>query len=547
MNLRFYWRTSLPFRTTMIAVGLTIVTVIAVALVMSNSIARDLFSSRSQDIQLEARRASTAAQATFESGGETDKLALSTLRQDAISAATAQAPTAIGWAFYRMPGQTGANALQDIAAEGIEPTLTSPELRAAVRAEPDAMHFQSVTIRETAGTNEPGIVIGTQVQVPSAGNYEFYLVYSLRTSQDTLDFVQRTLAISMAILVVLVGLIIGSVMRAVMQPVRLAARTSRQLAAGRLEQRIPERSDDDVGTLARSFNHMADTLQQHIEQLENLSKVQQRFVSDVSHELRTPLTTIRLAGGLVYSRKDEFDPTLRRAAELLHDQVERFELLLADLLEISRYDAGAVQLLLEEHDLRDVAEDVLTEMTPVALQHGERLLLRAPQRPAIAHFDRRRITRIVRNLVANAIEHGEGKPIVVAVDINATAVALTVRDYGIGMTEQQQSNVFDRFWRADPARKRTMGGSGLGMAIARDDATLHHGLLEVWSSPQLGSNFRLTLPVLQDEGVVSSPLPLLPDDAGAATLAAEQDAVLRDLTDVSTQPITLPGGAEEDE
>lgn len=542
-NLRFLWRTSLPFRTTVIAVTLTSITVIAVALVMSNTIARDLFTSRSQDVQLEAQRAASVAQATLESGGESDELAISTLRQDAIDAAMAQAPNALGWAFYRVPDQSTTSVIQDIASEGVERNLTSDELRAAVRAEPDSLHYQSVELQDANGQIQPGIVIGRVVTVPSAGNYEFYLVYSLQSSQDTLDFVQRTLAISMAILVLLVGLIIGSIMRAVMQPVRLAAQTSRLLAAGQLEERIPEKGEDDIGTLARSFNHMADNLQHQIEQLENLSKVQQRFVSDVSHELRTPLTTIRLASGLVYSRKDEFDPTFSRAAELLHDQVERFELLLADLLEISRYDAGAVELMRKEHDLKALAEDVIAAMLPVAIEHGEALVLRAPERPVLAHFDDRRINRIVRNLIANAIEHGEGRPIVVTVDSNATAVALTVRDYGVGMTEEQQSNVFERFWRADPSRKRTMGGSGLGMAIAKDDAHLHHGLLEVWSAPKLGTNFRLTLPVDADEPIVSSPLPLLPEDAGAETYTREHRGEKVEgfsNEDVTTQPITMP-------
>lgn len=542
-NIRFLWRTSLPFRTTVVAVTLTSITVIAVALVMSNSIARDLFTSRTQDVQLEAQRAASVAQATLESGSETDELAISELRQDAIDAATAQAPNAIGWAFYRVPDQSTTSVIQDIASEGVDRNLTSDELRSAVRAEPDTVHYQSVALEGTDGQAEPGIVIGRVVTVPSAGNYEFYLVYSLQSSQDTLDFVQRTLAISMAILVLLVGLIIGSIMRAVMQPVRLAAQTSRLLAAGQLEERIPEKGEDDIGTLARSFNHMADNLQHQIEQLENLSKVQQRFVSDVSHELRTPLTTIRLAGGLVYSRKDEFDPTLSRAAELLHDQVERFELLLADLLEISRYDAGAVELMRKEHDLKAVAEDVIAAMLPVAIEHGESLVLRAPDRPVMAQFDDRRINRIARNLIANAIEHGEGRPIVVTVDSNATAVALSVRDYGIGMSDDQQANVFERFWRADPSRKRTMGGSGLGMAIAKDDAHLHHGLLEVWSVPKLGTNFRLTLPIAADEPIVSSPLPLLPEDAGAETYTREhQGEKVEGFSneDVTTQPITMP-------
>lgn len=193
----------------------------------------------------------------------------------------------------------------------------------------------------------PGIVIGSTVTVQSLGQYEMYFVYSMEETQQTLDFVQRTLVVAMFVLVLLVAVITGFVMRAVIQPIREAAKTSRRLAAGHLEQRVPESGEDDIATLARSFNEMADSLQDQIERLANLSQVQQRFVSDVSHELRTPLTTIRLAGGMLFDRRDDFDTVTARSVELLHDQIERFEILLADLLEISRYDAGAVEILRE--------------------------------------------------------------------------------------------------------------------------------------------------------------------------------------------------------
>lgn len=538
-NVRFLWRTSLPFRTMLIAVLLTSATVIAVALVMGNTIARDLYSSRIDDLQIEAERAVAAAQSKLDSGGDSGDEGLSSLRQEAIDAAQAQTPNSIGFAFYSAPSQTASTGLQDIASDNVSAGLVSDELRATVRSQSGPIHYQSVAL-EAGGSSDPGVVLGSTVSMPGAGYYEFYLLYSLEESQDTLDFVQRTLAISMTILVLLVALITGAIMRAVIQPIRLAAQTSRKLAAGHLEERIPERGEDDIGTLSRSFNHMADNLQQQIEQLEHLSKVQQRFVSDVSHELRTPLTTIRLAGGIVYARKDEFDATLARSAELLHDQIERFELLLNDLLEISRYDAGAVEVMRRPNDLAAIAEDVVGAMLPVAMDHSEALLMRSPGGEVNAEFDDRRIRRIVRNLIANAIEHGEGQPIVVSVDANATAVALTVRDYGIGMNEEHQKLVFERFWRADPSRKRTMGGSGLGLAISHEDAQLHEGKLEVWSALGLGTNFRLTLPRRVGEPIVSSPLPLLPDDAGASTFNGGLDGDHLHGVSLDTEPIRIP-------
>jgi two-component system sensor histidine kinase MtrB len=258
---------------------------------------------------------------------------------------------------------------------------------------------------------------------------------------------------------------------------------------------------------------MADSLQQKITRLAELSRVQQRFVSDVSHELRTPLTTIRLAGDVLYDQRDSFSPTTARTAELLHTQVQRFEVLLADLLEISRYDAGAVELELEPTSIVGLIEDAVEGMRPLAEERGSDLRLVATGGYFEAEVDPRRIRRILRNLLGNSVEHGEGKPIVVTVDSNQTAAAVTVRDYGIGMSEAQVGRVFDRFWRADPSRQRTIGGTGLGLAIALEDAVLHHGALEVWSEPGNGTCFRLTLPRERGVRILASPLELPPDDS----------------------------------
>jgi two-component system sensor histidine kinase MtrB len=133
-----------------------------------------------------------------------------------------------------------------------------------------------------------------------------------------------------------------------------------------------------------------------------------------------------------------------------------------------------------------------------------------PAGPVEAEFDSKRIERLLVNLLSNAVEHGEGRPIRVEVGENENAVAVSVTDSGVGMTKQQLERIFDRFWRADPARQRSVGGTGLGLAIAKEDAILHRGWLQVWSKPKRGSSFRLTLPKRTDSVIANSPLPLPP-------------------------------------
>ena len=281
---------------------------------------------------------------------------------------------------------------------------------------------------------DPGITTGSLLDVPTAGDYQLYLVYNLADVQQTLDFVQQTLIFGGIALVALIGAVAYLIVRLVVGPVRVAAETSEKLAAGQLEERLPERGDDELATLARSFNRMADSLQRQIKQLADLSRVQQRFVSDVSHELRTPLTTIRLAGDVLYDQRENFPPATARTAELLHAQTERFELLLADLLEMSRYDAGAVHLETEPTNLVRLVEDAIDAVAPLAEEKQTEIRLVAPGGYFEADVDSRRIRRILQNLLGNAIDHGEGRPIVVYVDSDADAVAIAVRDYGVGMS-----------------------------------------------------------------------------------------------------------------
>jgi two-component system sensor histidine kinase MtrB len=236
----------------------------------------------------------------------------------------------------------------------------------------------------------------------------------------------------------------------------------------------------------------------------------------VSHELRTPLTTVRMAAEVIHASREELDPAARRSAELLTAQLDRFEALLADLLEISRFDAGAATLDAERRDLRDVVTAAVEHVVSLAERRGVWLSVDLPEQPTVADVDPRRIERVLRNLLVNAVEHADGHPVEVRLAGDAEAVAVTVRDHGVGMTPEEADHVFDRFWRADPARARTTGGTGLGLAISIEDAHLHGGWLEAWGRPARGACFRLTVPRRAGIVLTSSPLPLVPPPAPSA-------------------------------
>ena len=347
-------------------------------------------------------------------------------------------------------------------------------------------------------------------QIPTAGDYELYYVFGLQRETATVDVVRRTFLLGGFVLVLLVGAVAYVVTRQVVSPVRRAVVVAERLSSGHLQERMTSKGEDDLARLGASFNTMAANLQDQIRRLEELSRVQQRFVSDVSHELRTPLTTIRMAGEILHDSRHDFTPSVARSAELLQTQLDRFESLLSDLLEISRFDAGAAALDLEPVDLRDVVVRAVDASRPLADRRGSRVVIEGDREPCVATVDPRRVERILVNLVVNAIEHGEGRPVTVRLGASPDAVAVAVEDRGVGLREGESELVFNRFWRADPARARTSGGTGLGLAIALEDARLHGGWLQAWGRLGTGSVFRLTLPREADVTLTASPLPLGP-------------------------------------
>jgi two-component system sensor histidine kinase MtrB len=400
------------------------------------------------------------------------------------------------------------------ASGGVNPNKSVPEdLRERVTGNPGAWQSYTRIIYGPGEESQPALIIGKQLNDPNNDPYQLYYLFPLTQEEKSLSLVKGTLATAGLFVVVLLGAIAWLVVRQVVTPVRMAAGIAERLSAGRLQERMKVTGEDDIARLGEAFNKMAQNLQLKIQQLEDLSRMQRRFVSDVSHELRTPLTTVRMAADVIHEAREDFDPVTARSAELLADQLDRFESLLSDLLEISRFDAGAAALEAEPIDLREVVRRVVGGAEPLAERKGTRIRITGDQQPVVAEADARRVERVLRNLVVNAVEHGEGKDVVVKLAAAGGAVAVAVRDYGVGLKPGEATRVFSRFWRADPARARTTGGTGLGLSIALEDARLHGGWLQAWGEPGGGSQFRLTLPRTADEPLRGSPIPLEPKDS----------------------------------
>jgi len=510
-TVRQRWRRSLQLRVVTATMLLGLMVVLALGTLLLHRIEAGLVQERLTAAQGEAARGLRDAQAQL--GTATDSSTVNRLMNDLLPRLASPDPDdSRNVILLRAEGNRKPAVVPDLSSRRIDRSIVPQALRDRVERS-GKQESQFVSVRRTGSDTEtPGIAIGSRLTLPVAGQYELYFVFSLEREQQTINLVRRSLIGGGIALVLLVGAVAFVVTRQVVRPVRQAAVVAQRLSSGRLHERMVPRGEDDLARLAASFNAMAHNLQTHISQLENLSRVQQRFVSDVSHELRTPLTTIRMAGDVLHESRADFAPAVARSAELLQNQLDRFEALLSDLLEISRIDAGGDLLDVEPVDLRDVVARVVENAAPLAARTGSALQVRACPDAAVADVDVRRIERILRNLVSNALEHGNGKPVEITTAVDDQAVAVAVRDHGVGLRPGEAALVFNRFWRADPSRARTIGGSGLGLSIAIEDARLHRGWLQAWGEPGHGSCFRLTLPRGAGGELSSSPLALAPAD-----------------------------------
>jgi two-component system sensor histidine kinase MtrB len=521
------WRRSLQLRVVGTTLVISVIVIAVLGFFLTEQIANGLLANAENTARNQALAGLNTARSlpgltTNPSGGAAE--------QFMFSAAIALQPTgSSAMSYYVVLGvnKDVKGVYTQWASESVDAAATLPRtLIDSVQTEqrkggsPGNLYYTPTTVTFTNGNaSQPAVAVGT----PLGSWYQLYSVFPLDDEQQTLQLVQTTLIGAGIALVLLLAAIASLVTRWVVLPVRHAAQAARRVSAGHLEERMTVGGADDLGALATSFNEMAVSLQEKLLELEELSRAQRQFVSDVSHELRTPMTTIRMAAEILHESRGQLDPAASRSAELLQSQTERFEILLTDLLEISRHDANVATLDAEATDMCDIARRSADDAQHLAERRGCRIEFRLPAEPCVAEVDKRRVERILRNLLVNAVEHGEDKDVVVTVAADRDAVAVAVRDHGVGLGPGEEQLVFERFWRADPARARTTGGTGLGLAIAHEDARLHGGWLQAWGEKGKGSVFRLTVPRVAGHRLAGSPLPLGPDDAEALSGVLDAD------------------------
>ena len=510
-NFGLLWRQSLQFRVTMSTLALSSAVVFVLGMVLQNQITGRL-------IDTKVRAAIAQTQAVVQTaeneliGIDAEPEALRERLENALTKITSSSPAA------QESQGSAAGAFEPVLASGVPDRLADqtisageywkvpPRLRQFVEA--GEVSEQIHTVVNDAGRTTYQIV-GAPV-TSTARPMQLYLLFPLTAEQTTVTTVQNTLLVGGLVLLLLLAGITNLVTRQVVHPVRRAASAAGGFADGDLDRRLAVIGEDDLAKLAVSYNEMAASIQNQIRQLEEFGQLQRRFTSDVSHELRTPLTTVRMAADVLHASREQFPAGLARSTELLVDELDRFEALLGDLLEISRLDAGVEELAAEPFDMRPIARRAAEQVAVIAGSAGSVIELDLPDVEVTAEVDARRVERILRNLLANAVDHSEGRPVQLRLACNEDTVAVTVRDHGVGLRAGEAELVFNRFWRADQSRNRRTGGTGLGLAISHEDARLHGGTLEAWGEPEQGACFRLMLPKTQGVPMGESPLDLTP-------------------------------------
>ncbi|UQS27086.1 HAMP domain-containing histidine kinase [Amycolatopsis thermalba] len=506
------WRRSLQFKVTVSTLALSSAVGLVLGMVLQNQITQRLTDTKRQAAV--AQTLQVVRTAENELVGISDQDALADRLQNALKKITSSSSEDQGTAA------SAAGAFEPVLTAGGEDSTDSA---GPITKVPDGLQrfvennqvaWQINTDTDADGTRTTHLIVGAPVT--STGRpIQLYLLFPMTAEQSTVQTVQNTLLVGGLVLLALLAGIANLVTRQVVRPVRQAAAAAARFAGGELDERLPVTGEDDLSKLAVSYNEMAASIQHQIRQLEEFGTLQRRFTSDVSHELRTPLTTVRMAADVLHASREQFPAGLARSTELLVDELDRFEALLGDLLEISRLDAGVEELAAEFIDVSSIARRAVEQVRVIAGNAETEIELELPEEETLAEIDARRVERILRNLLANAVDHSEGNPVRLTLAANEHAVAITVRDHGVGLRPGEADLVFNRFWRADPSRNRRTGGTGLGLAISHEDARLHGGQLEAWGAPGQGACFRLTLPRKQGEPFEESPLPLVPDDAPA--------------------------------
>ncbi len=337
------------------------------------------------------------------------------------------------------------------------------------------------------------------VPVPSV-HADYFDVFDLSDLDHTLRVLALALIVA-GVVTTIFGIALGRFASTrSLRPLAVVSRAARAIAGGDLDTRLDlEAADPDLEGFTYSFNAMVDQLQERIER-------EARFNSDVSHELRSPLTTLSASVEVLEADRDDLPERSQRALQLLSDDLRRFQRMVADLLEMSRADAGSVDVFLEDVRVGELVPRSVEAGFAHMEYHGNATPPAVRVDPAVdavhVGVDKRRFERVMVNLLENADHYGGGATVVGAgmAAGDGALVELTVDDAGPGIDPLERTKVFDRFYRGSESGRRGTGtGTGLGLALVAEHMRVMHGAVRVESSPEGGARFVLTLPALVDD------------------------------------------------
>ncbi len=347
---------------------------------------------------------------------------------------------------------------------------------------PYHLYWQRITIK-----GDPYLVAGSRVldEGPTG-----YMLAPLSAERDDLNSLAWSLGIATALAVIGSVLLAQAAATTVLRPVQRLNGAARRLSEGKLDTRLPVRGADELAELTRTFNSAAESLERRVQELSGREEASRRFVADMSHELRTPMTAITAVTEVLEDEVDSLDPMIAPAVQLVVSETRRLNVLVENLMEVTRFDAGTARMVLDDVDIADQVTHCIDDRAWLDAVEV------SAERGIIARVDPRRLDVILANLIGNALKHG-GSPVRVAVREEERAgqreLVIEIADQGPGIPENVLPHVFDRFYKASASRPRSEG-SGLGLSIAQENAHLHGGEISAHNSPAGGAVFTLRLP-----------------------------------------------------
>ena len=401
---------------------------------------------------------------------------------DLERAALGMARTGLQYSVVLVQGSCTASSDPTVSASVVPSALVAsvgqPCAHCVTEAGQYHLFWERITLDGT-----PYLVGGVQVQPSGPTAYMFKSLDDERKDLDSLAW-----SLSIATLLALVGsaLLAQVAAATVLRPVARLGEAARQLGAGHLDTRLEISGAAELADLSQTFNQAAEALQAQVEELSAREHASRRFVADMSHELRTPLTAMTAVTDILEDEAEYLDPMIAPAVRLVVSETRRLTELVENLMEVTRFDAGTAKLVLDEVDVSDLITSCID--TRAWLDAVE---LDAP-RGIVARVDPRRVDVILANLIGNALKHG-GSPVRVQVRVEGEELVVRVTDGGPGIPEDVLPHVFDRFFKADAARRRSEG-SGLGLSIAMENARIHGGTITAANAAEGGACFTLRLP-----------------------------------------------------